>query len=84
MNQSDLEKIAALEKEVAYWKTNHADMVKRCEFLSQRPDLPVDRIPAYKDYENVVNLYREVWKEFVNLQDEIKNLQNYSNNLMQR
>jgi hypothetical protein len=39
------------DKEISHWKANHADMVKRCEFLSQRPDLPVERIHAYKDYE---------------------------------
>ncbi len=33
--------------ELRHWKANHADMVKRCAFLSERDDLPIDRIPAY-------------------------------------
>jgi predicted nucleic acid-binding Zn-ribbon protein len=34
--------------EIAHWKANHRNMVEKCAFLSQRPDLPVDRIPAYE------------------------------------
>jgi len=37
-----------LAKELKHWQANHGDMVRRCQFLSQRPDLPVDRIPAYE------------------------------------
>lgn len=32
-----------------HWRTNHADQVARCALLRQRPDLPVDRIPAYEE-----------------------------------
>lgn len=35
------------EAERDHWKANHADMVKRAALWSQRPDLPVDRIPAF-------------------------------------
>lgn len=32
--------------QAAKWKANHDAMVMRCALLRQRPDLPVDRIPA--------------------------------------
>lgn len=32
-----------------HWKTNHADQVARCALLRQRPDLPVERLPAYQE-----------------------------------
>lgn len=35
--------------EIQRWKSAHADMVKRCAILREREDLPVDRIPAYKE-----------------------------------
>ena len=38
-----------MRKERDHWKANHGNMVEKCAFLSQRPDLPVDRIPAYKE-----------------------------------
>jgi hypothetical protein len=38
--------IDRLLDEVATWKANHADMVVRNKLLLERPDLPVDRIPA--------------------------------------
>ena len=51
--ENELEKahseIHKLKKELAHWKSNHADMVSRCALLSQREDLPVDRIPAYNE-----------------------------------
>jgi hypothetical protein len=40
--------IARLTGELAHWKASHADMVNRCAFLSERPDLPVDRISAFE------------------------------------
>lgn len=38
-----------LKKELQQWKANHAEMVKRAALLRERSDLPVDRIPAYKE-----------------------------------
>jgi len=43
-----LAEINRLEKEVAMWKANHADMVNRNAILRDRPDLPVDRLGAYE------------------------------------
>lgn len=40
--------LEALRAEVKHWKANHEDLKRRLAFQTQRPDLPVDRIPAYK------------------------------------
>jgi hypothetical protein len=37
------------EAKSRHWKANHDNMVTKAAFLSQRPDLPVDRIPAYQE-----------------------------------
>ncbi|QMV50924.1 hypothetical protein [Ewingella americana] len=38
----------AAEKERDELKSAHGNMIVRCALLRQRPDLPVDRIPAYE------------------------------------
>lgn len=48
------DKIEAFERDLAHWKANHADMVRRNAALSQRPDLPVDRLPAIAQYEREI------------------------------
>lgn len=42
-------KIVIEQTKAAHWKANHDNMVTKNAFLSQRPDLPVDRIPAYQE-----------------------------------
>lgn len=32
-----------------HWKANHDQQVARCALLAQREDLPVDRLPAYRE-----------------------------------
>lgn len=36
------------------WKANHDEMVQRNAVLRQRPDLPVDRLPAIERYETAL------------------------------
>ncbi|MDO8417732.1 MAG: hypothetical protein Q7S87_16150 [Agitococcus sp.] len=38
-----------LRVEVQHWKANHTDMVNRAAILAQREDLPVDRLPAFRE-----------------------------------
>lgn len=45
--------IAAQEQTINHWKSNHDHMVTKAAFLSQRPDLPDDRIPAYRELEQL-------------------------------
>ena len=40
--------LEALFNECQQWKNNHSNAVSRAALLRQRPDLPVDRIPAYE------------------------------------
>lgn len=49
--ERDEAKLAARQAEAnaRHWKANHADQVARCALLRERPDLPVDRIPAYQE-----------------------------------
>lgn len=42
-----LEQFFEAQKQAAYWKTMHDNQVARNKILRERPDLPVDRIPAY-------------------------------------
>ncbi|MEB7891020.1 hypothetical protein NGK36_17255 [Hafnia alvei] len=44
------ENVLALIKELEHWQSNHTHMVNRAALLRQRPDLPVDRIPAFDNY----------------------------------
>jgi hypothetical protein len=42
------QELAEAQAEAARWKSAHADMVARNAVLRQRPDLPVDRLPAMR------------------------------------
>jgi hypothetical protein len=44
---------------IHHWQGNHADIVKRKALLEQRPDLPVDRIPAMREMESLQNRLTE-------------------------
>jgi hypothetical protein len=43
------QRIFDLVAERDHWKANHDNAVARCALLRERPDLPVDRIPAYQE-----------------------------------
>lgn len=47
-NAGGMEDITRLTSEVAHWKGNHGEIVKRLALFTQRDDLPVDRLPAYQ------------------------------------
>ena len=40
--------IAELEAEAKHWKSNHDNVVAKLRILTQREDLPADRLPAYQ------------------------------------
>jgi hypothetical protein len=52
-NEYSAPNLEALRAEVKHWKSNHADVVSRLAIATQRPDLPVDRIPAIKEIETL-------------------------------
>lgn len=41
--------VRAANNSAKHWKANHDEQVKRSRLLMERPDLPVDRIPAYNE-----------------------------------
>lgn len=43
------DQVKALQSQVRHWQSNHDNMVRKAAFLSERPDLPVDRLPAYRE-----------------------------------
>jgi hypothetical protein len=45
--------LAEKDAEAAHWKANHDNMVKKNALLSQRHDLPVDRIQAAKHFDDL-------------------------------
>jgi hypothetical protein len=45
--------LADKDAEAAHWKANHDNMVKKNALLSQRHDLPVDRIQAAKHFDDL-------------------------------
>ena len=40
-----------LEREVTHWKANHATEVRRARILKERPDMPMERVAAYHQWE---------------------------------
>jgi hypothetical protein len=48
--------VTRLTAERDHWKANHDNQVQRTALLMQRPDLPVDRLPAYREMERLQRL----------------------------
>jgi DNA repair exonuclease SbcCD ATPase subunit len=48
-----VDELSKVQADRDHWKANHDQMVARKALLEQRPDLPVDRIPAYKEMERL-------------------------------
>ena len=44
------ERIKQLEAEVAHWKANHTNEVRRARILKDRPDMPIERVRAYEQW----------------------------------
>lgn len=44
------DRIKQLEAEVAHWKANHANEVRRARILKDRPDMPIERVRAYEQW----------------------------------
>lgn len=70
MSDYFLEKIKELQAERRHWKANHDNQVARAALLLQRDDLPVDRIPAYRELERLQAENRALREKHVYLSDE--------------
>lgn len=63
--------IAGLRAERDHWKANHDQMVQRNSVLRERPDLPVDRLPAISRYEARIFSLEEENKRLIEANDAI-------------
>lgn len=64
-------KILAVILDSEHWKANHKNMVDRCALLSQRPDMLVDRIPAYREMIRLQETVAKLTKHNTNMQIEL-------------
>lgn len=46
--------VEAPAKERDHWKANHENQVKRARILMERPDMPIERVNAYKHYSEMM------------------------------
>lgn len=46
--QKTYERAVAAEADATHWKANHDDQVARAQILLERPDMPLERVNAYK------------------------------------
>ena len=67
-------RIAELKERARRWKACHDHMVLRNEYLAQRPDLPVDRIPAFDQMTVVIADLREEVAEEAAIRDKLAHL----------
>ena len=51
IRQDQHDTIVELRREVAHWKANHDHQVERARILMERPDLPIERVEAYKKWQ---------------------------------
>jgi hypothetical protein len=68
LNANLTAQLADKDAEAAHWKANHDNMVKKNALLSQRHDLPVDRIQAAKHFDDLsaeVERLRELLRKYL-------------------
>lgn len=58
-----VERALKAEQERDHWKNNHDQMAQRNAVLRERPDLPVDRLPAIAVYERQISDLKEALKK---------------------
>lgn len=63
-------RIIDLESQVKHWKSNHTNMQKKNAILRQRPDLPVDRIPACAFIDDAAVKITELEQRLTDLQTD--------------
>lgn len=53
--------VEAFEKrEVAHWKANHANRVEAARVLIERPDMPLERVDAYRKYLRALQVAQDI------------------------
>ncbi|KKJ75410.1 hypothetical protein WH95_18360 [Kiloniella litopenaei] len=72
--------IQSQQAEIEQWKANHADVVARNRILSQREDLPVDRLPAHKELERSQARVKELEGVIADLESDMEKIFNHTCN----
>jgi len=66
---SEIERLAPFEKHAQTWKTNHDNQVSRARILTERPDMPVERVKAYDRMYELENENKRLQQEIEMLKD---------------
>lgn len=64
-----------LKAEVAHWKSNHDNMVERSRVLIDRPDLPLERVKAFKQLETLKAENEKMAIDWLNQECTVQKLQ---------
>lgn len=64
--------IADLQNQVKHWMSNHATEVERARLLKERPDLPIERIRAYENYQKLCDENQKLQRELDDLKEKLK------------
>ncbi len=71
-----LSQLAALREELSRYRSGHANLVDRNALLRQRPDLPVDRIPAHEKLIDLQQRLADADRRNAELRDALNGLVN--------
>ena len=52
--------LAFEKREVAHWKANHANRVEAARVLIERPDMPLERVDAYRKYLRALQVAQDI------------------------
>lgn len=66
---AEIERLAPFEKHAETWKANHDNQVVRARILTERPDMPVERVKAYNRMYELENENKRLQAEIANLKD---------------
>lgn len=66
---AEIERLAPFEKHAETWKVNHDNQVARARILTERPDMPVERVKAYNRMYELENENKRLQAEIANLKD---------------
>lgn len=66
---AEIERLTPFEKHAETWKNNHDNQVSRALILTERPDMPVERVKAYNRMYELENENKRLQAEIANLKD---------------
>ena len=57
--------LAFEKREVAHWKANHANRVEAARVLIERPDMPLERVDAYRKYLRALQVAQDIIERLI-------------------